>query len=226
MLDAHKIWTQWKRPRDLQRKQSGTIYRRNRGKVDPNSRDPCLPQHVRYHSGRRLPLWLSWTWCHHCSAPCDLGCWRLTITSSPPLFFQPTSSSPPHSCARFIPTPSRLSVKSLQPIATRRIPPWPSGRHPRDMRHQVAPRVGAAALLLAGLVSADPYTPKHEAGRCAFRGHCGKQSFFGKELPCVDNELAEDPDAELRKELVDLCGSKWSEGPVCCNMEQVSCYTR
>lgn len=92
------------------------------------------------------------------------------------------------------------------------------------MRHHVATRPGAAALLLAGLVRAELLTPKHEPGRCAFRDHCGKQSFFGKELPCVDNGLAEDPDAELRKELVDLCGYKWNEGPVCCTLDQVRRY--
>lgn len=81
----------------------------------------------------------------------------------------------------------------------------------------------AAGLLLAGLghVSAELYTPKHEAGRCAIRGHCGKKSLFGKQLPCPDNGLAEDPDEKLRSQLVDLCGPKWSEGPVCCNLEQV-----
>jgi Niemann-Pick C1 protein len=98
------------------------------------------------------------------------------------------------------------------------------------MRHHHPLRYGAAALLLAGGCDAvapastgalSLYTPKHEPGRCAFRGHCGKQSFFGKELPCVDNNLAQDPEAELRKELVDLCGSKWSEGPVCCTLDQV-----
>ncbi|OAQ74131.1 patched sphingolipid transporter (Ncr1) [Pochonia chlamydosporia 170] len=91
------------------------------------------------------------------------------------------------------------------------------------MRHQVATLLGAAPALVAALASAtaSPYTLKHEAGRCAFRGQCGKQSFFGKELPCVDNDLAKDPDAELRKELVDLCGAEWSEGPVCCTLEQV-----
>lgn len=84
--------------------------------------------------------------------------------------------------------------------------------------------VAAGGLLLAGLgsaVAAEPFTAKHEAGRCAMRGHCGKKGFFGKELPCVDNGLAEDPDAELREELVALCGPKWSSGSVCCNMEQV-----
>ncbi|TPX18801.1 uncharacterized protein E0L32_011480 [Thyridium curvatum] len=84
--------------------------------------------------------------------------------------------------------------------------------------------VAAGGLVLAGLgsaVAAEPFTAKHEAGRCAMRGHCGKKGFFGKELPCVDNGLAEDPDAELREELVALCGPKWSSGSVCCNMEQV-----
>lgn len=80
----------------------------------------------------------------------------------------------------------------------------------------------AALALLAGLGLADDlYTPKHEAGRCAIRDHCGKKSFFGKELPCVDNGLAEDPDKELRKQLVDLCGPKWNDGPVCCTKNQV-----
>ena len=81
---------------------------------------------------------------------------------------------------------------------------------------------GLAALLFGASVSAESHTPKHELGRCAFRGQCGKQSFFGKELPCVDNGLAEDPSDDLRKELVELCGPQWSEGPVCCNLDQVS----
>jgi len=37
----------------------------------------------------------------------------------------------------------------------------------------------------------------------------------------VDNGVAEDPDKELRDELVELCGPKWAEGPVCCELEQV-----
>lgn len=65
-------------------------------------------------------------------------------------------------------------------------------------------------------------TPKHEAGRCAMRGHCGKQGFFGKELPCPDNGLAEDPDEDLREKIVDTCGEKWAEGAVCCNEDQVT----
>lgn len=81
----------------------------------------------------------------------------------------------------------------------------------------------AALALLAGLGLADElYTPKHEPGRCAIRDHCGKKSFFGKELPCVDNGLAEEPDKELRKQLVDLCGPKWNDIPVvCCTKNQV-----
>ncbi|KAK3384008.1 patched family-domain-containing protein [Lasiosphaeria ovina] len=80
-------------------------------------------------------------------------------------------------------------------------------------------------LILLGLGSAvandDSYTPIHEAGRCAIRGHCGSKSLFGSQLPCVDNGLAEEPDDKLRQQLVDLCGPKWSSGPVCCQTKQV-----
>lgn len=62
---------------------------------------------------------------------------------------------------------------------------------------------------------------KHEAGRCAIRGHCGKQSFFGGELPCLDNGLAKEPEPELRTKIVNLCGDKWMDGDVCCLEEQV-----
>ncbi|QPC72355.1 hypothetical protein HYE68_003107 [Fusarium pseudograminearum] len=89
------------------------------------------------------------------------------------------------------------------------------------MHQSIVSQLGAAAVLFAGLGFAEQYTPKHEPGRCAFRGHCGKQSFFGKELPCVDNGLAEDPEEELRNELVGLCGEKWRTGPVCCTLDQV-----
>lgn len=79
-----------------------------------------------------------------------------------------------------------------------------------------------AGLLLASATSGEILTPKHEAGRCAVRGHCGKKSWFGKELPCVDNGLAEEPDEKLRQQLVDLCGEKWGTGPVCCDAGQVN----
>ena len=73
----------------------------------------------------------------------------------------------------------------------------------------------------SSLVTAQGETRIHENGRCAIRGHCGKQSIFGGELPCPDNGLAEDPDPSVRKKLVDLCGTKWEEGPICCLDEQV-----
>jgi Niemann-Pick C1 protein len=76
-------------------------------------------------------------------------------------------------------------------------------------------------LLLSRITSAQNYTAKHEAGRCAIRGQCGSKSWFGKQLPCLDNGLAEEPDGKLRQSLVDLCGPKWSSGPVCCSAAQV-----
>lgn len=85
--------------------------------------------------------------------------------------------------------------------------------------------IAAAGLLLMGLGHAathtEPFTPLHEAGRCAMRGHCGSKSFFGKELPCSDNDPAEEPDQKLRDLLVETCGPKWNSGPVCCNLDQV-----
>lgn len=71
------------------------------------------------------------------------------------------------------------------------------------------------------IISAEPYTPIHEAGRCAIRGTCGKKSFFGSELPCPDNDVAREPESAVRKQLVGLCGPKWSEGPVCCESAQL-----
>ncbi|KAF2463064.1 multidrug efflux transporter AcrB transmembrane domain-containing protein [Lindgomyces ingoldianus] len=85
-------------------------------------------------------------------------------------------------------------------------------------------RVLTAGLLsiLVGSALADPdLTTKHEKGRCAIRGHCGKQGFFGSDLPCPDNGLAEKPDKETKKKLVDICGNKWSDSDVCCNEEQI-----
>ncbi|KAL7622287.1 niemann-Pick type C- protein 1 [Parahypoxylon ruwenzoriense] len=80
----------------------------------------------------------------------------------------------------------------------------------------------AGALLLASGAAADElYTPKHEAGRCAMRGHCGRKSFFGKQVPCVDNGLATTPDPEFAKELESVCGPKWKDSKVCCSPEQL-----
>lgn len=54
------------------------------------------------------------------------------------------------------------------------------------------------------------------------RGQCGKESFFGAELPCPYNGLAVDPEAGLRETLIDLCGENFREGPVCCDAAQLS----
>ncbi|OCL11684.1 multidrug efflux transporter AcrB transmembrane domain-containing protein [Glonium stellatum] len=77
------------------------------------------------------------------------------------------------------------------------------------------------ALLLTTAFADDGLTRKHEKGRCAIRGHCGSDGFFGPQLPCPDNGLAEKPDAGLRKSLIDVCGDKWSDSDVCCNAEQL-----
>lgn len=74
-------------------------------------------------------------------------------------------------------------------------------------------------LLSLGLAAGE--TRLHEEGRCAIRGHCGKKSIFGGDLPCPDNDVARDPDESERKKLVELCGQKWEKGPVCCLNEQV-----
>ena len=71
----------------------------------------------------------------------------------------------------------------------------------------------------------ESWTTKHEKGRCAIRDQCGKKSYFGEELPCPDNGLAREPSEDIRKKLVGICGDKWSEGPVCCEKNQVGCPT-
>ncbi|OBW63607.1 MAG: Uncharacterized protein AUREO_063270 [Aureobasidium pullulans] len=86
-------------------------------------------------------------------------------------------------------------------------------------KHQTA--FGLSVDATADVSAPDGFTHKHEAGRCAIRGHCGKQGFFGSELPCPDNGLAEEPSADTRKTLMSICGDKWAEGPVCCTDEQL-----
>jgi Niemann-Pick C1 protein len=80
----------------------------------------------------------------------------------------------------------------------------------------------AVALATQLVTAASPITKVHEPGRCAIRGHCGKQGFFGSDLPCPDNGKAETPSDELRDSLVELCGPKWHKGDVCCDSDQVS----
>ena len=77
------------------------------------------------------------------------------------------------------------------------------------------------AVLSASASTHDNYTTKHEKGRCALRGQCGKQSLFGGELPCPDNGAAEAPTKKVRKQLVDICGEAWNEGDVCCDSDQI-----
>ena len=84
---------------------------------------------------------------------------------------------------------------------------------------QWAPCLALTSTTLAA--SFPDLTLKHEAGRCAIRDHCGKQSIFGSQLPCPDNGLAETPSDDLRKQLVSLCGDEWSDTKVCCKQEQV-----
>ncbi|KAJ5569471.1 NPC intracellular cholesterol transporter 1-related protein 1 [Penicillium hispanicum] len=82
--------------------------------------------------------------------------------------------------------------------------------------------VGLGSLALQPpLVAAAGETKIHEKGRCAIRGHCGKKSFFGGELPCPDNDLAHQPEDSARRKLVDLCGPRWEQGPICCHNEQI-----
>ncbi len=97
---------------------------------------------------------------------------------------------------------------------------WSVFRNAEAMRSswQLATAIG---LLFVTEALCEPYSPIHEAGRCSIRGNCGKKSLFGKPLPCPDNGLAEEPADDMRKELVELCGSKWSKGPVCCDGDQV-----
>ena len=67
----------------------------------------------------------------------------------------------------------------------------------------------------------DAMTPVHETGRCAIRGQCGKQGFFGKDLPCPDNHPAQSPQDSTREKLVKICGHKWDQGDICCDDDQV-----
>ncbi|KAF9697635.1 hypothetical protein EKO04_004505 [Ascochyta lentis] len=84
-----------------------------------------------------------------------------------------------------------------------------------------AATVGLFSMLAGAALAGPDLTTKHEKGRCAIRGQCGKQSFFGSELPCPDNGPAKAPTDDVRKQLVAICGEKWSETDVCCEAEQL-----
>ncbi|KAK2740526.1 hypothetical protein FQN55_008869 [Onygenales sp. PD_40] len=89
------------------------------------------------------------------------------------------------------------------------------------MRFSCLPLLAGLVVAQSSSVFAQWETKIHEAGRCAMRGHCGKKSFFGGELPCPDNGLAKDPETSARKKLVALCGTKWKQGAVCCEETQI-----
>ena len=91
----------------------------------------------------------------------------------------------------------------------------------RRKRWVVASLLSLSTLSVA---ASENWTKIHEAGRCAIRGQCGKEGWFGGELPCPDNGLAQEPAADVRIKLVEICGEKWLEGAVCCDNAQV-CYT-
>lgn len=81
--------------------------------------------------------------------------------------------------------------------------------------------VVVAFLSLVAFTYAEDEDRIHETGRCSIRGQCGKEGFFGKELPCPDNGLAKTPGNSTRKRLVSICGEKWNKGDVCCDDDQV-----
>lgn len=80
---------------------------------------------------------------------------------------------------------------------------------------------GLLSIFIGTALAGPDLTTKHEKGRCAIRGHCGKQGFFGSELPCPDNGIAEKPEEDVKKKLVDICGDAWSDTDVCCKEEQL-----
>ncbi|KAK5235519.1 niemann-Pick type C-related protein 1 [Exophiala xenobiotica] len=89
------------------------------------------------------------------------------------------------------------------------------------MRFSSSAFAALATICSISVASSSVATPLHEAGRCAIRGHCGKQGFFGSNLPCPDNGKASPPSDVLREKLVDLCGAKWEDTDVCCDEDQV-----
>ncbi|TQS36998.1 hypothetical protein Golomagni_02542 [Golovinomyces magnicellulatus] len=78
-----------------------------------------------------------------------------------------------------------------------------------------------AVTALASQVLGTPFTERHEIGRCSIRGNCGGGGLFSPSLPCSDNGLAKEPQSNLRSKLVEICGPKWSTGPVCCDEDQI-----
>ncbi|KAJ3358834.1 hypothetical protein GGF32_009930 [Allomyces javanicus] len=63
--------------------------------------------------------------------------------------------------------------------------------------------------------------PRDGRGRCAMYGQCGSRSFFSPPLNCAVDMPAKDPTTKLRAHLVQLCGDRYAQGPVCCDAAQV-----
>uniref|UniRef100_A0A060TF82 ARAD1D13640p n=1 Tax=Blastobotrys adeninivorans TaxID=409370 RepID=A0A060TF82_BLAAD len=76
------------------------------------------------------------------------------------------------------------------------------------------------ALVFAAIASV-AYGSIHKPGTCSMYGNCGKQSLFGSELPCPNQVEAVVPDDKTRDLLVEVCGTEWAEGSVCCDYDQV-----
>ncbi|TFK55884.1 multidrug efflux transporter AcrB transmembrane domain-containing protein [Heliocybe sulcata] len=59
-------------------------------------------------------------------------------------------------------------------------------------------------------------------GTCVMRSSCGTKGWFGKPLPCpYDGPALEPEDEGARSLLVEVCGTDYAEGPVCCTQDQV-----
>lgn len=89
---------------------------------------------------------------------------------------------------------------------------------------QLPPSMLLAIALHLALIKVDATkTTFYDRGKgiCMIRGQCGKESFFGPELPCPDNGEALEPDPTFRTILQEVCGDRYAEGPVCCAQSQV-----
>ncbi|BFZ57662.1 niemann-Pick type C-related protein 1 [Savitreella phatthalungensis] len=75
----------------------------------------------------------------------------------------------------------------------------------------------APMLALFGSVIAS----RRYEGHCAMRGQCGKESFFGSELPCPYDGPASSPDKALRSLVVEVCGDSYAKKDLCCDIAQV-----
>ncbi|KAI8334838.1 patched family-domain-containing protein [Choanephora cucurbitarum] len=68
------------------------------------------------------------------------------------------------------------------------------------------------------MVSAEVFTPIHQKGYCAMRG----QADTFPTLPLVNNIPAITPSSnKFRQLLVDTCGTEYTEGPTCCDEDQL-----